>query len=301
MGRAVRPFGQVSRSPEGGGNAAAFGAGPDLAHRLLGYARPVELAVNFLDPQSLITTFGVLGILAIVFAETGLLIGFFLPGDTLLFTAGLFTTARAAHDVGVAPLSLAVLLVTAPVCAIAGAQTGHYLGARYGRKLFDRPGSRLFRQEHVEKAEYYFNKFGPARAVVLARFIPVVRTFLNPLAGMLEMSARRFFVWNVVGAIVWTESIILVGHFLGSRIGGIDKYVLPVVALAVLASVVPVLREVLRGRRAPHVTSANAASGRQGNRPDDRPGDRPETPPGGRREGRPDAPAGRSTGQEERL
>jgi membrane protein DedA with SNARE-associated domain len=237
--------------------------------------------VNFLDPQSLITTFGVLGILAIIFAETGLLIGFFLPGDTLLFTAGLFTTARAAHDVGVSPLSLPILLIAAPIFAIAGAQLGHYLGDRYGRKLFDRPNSRLFRHEHVEKAEHYFNKFGPARAVVLARFIPVVRTFLNPLAGMLEMSARRFFVWNAVGAILWTESIILVGHYLGSKVDGIDKYVLPVVALAVLASIVPVLREVLRGRREPSDT-------------------RDESPGGGPRE-RPDATAGRPTGQEERL
>jgi membrane-associated protein len=246
-------------------------------NELLGYARPVELAVNFLDPQSLITTFGALGILAIVFAETGLLIGFFLPGDTLLFTAGLFTTARAAHDVGVAPLSLALLLTAAPVCAIAGAQFGHYLGARYGRRLFERPNSRLFRHEHVEKAEYYFNKFGPARAVVLARFIPIVRTFLNPLAGMLEMSARRFLVWNAVGAILWTESIILVGHFLGSRVSGIDKYVLPVVALAVLASIVPVVREMLRGRRGPSVTSKRAENERT------------------------NAPAGRATGQEQRL
>lgn len=237
--------------------------------------------MNFLDPQSLITAFGVLGILAIIFAETGLLIGFFLPGDTLLFTAGLFTTAQAAHDVGVAPLSLPILLVAAPVFAVAGAQTGHYLGDRYGRKLFERPNSRLFRHEHVEKAEYYFNKFGPARAVVLARFIPVVRTFLNPLAGMLEMSARKFFVWNVIGALVWTESIILVGHYLGSRVDGIDKYVLPVVALAVLASIVPVLREVLRGRRTPSGTRA--------------------TPPAERPDERPDARAGRSAGQEERL
>jgi membrane protein DedA with SNARE-associated domain len=237
--------------------------------------------VNFLDPQSLITTFGVLGILAIIFAETGLLVGFFLPGDTLLFTAGLFTTAQAAHEVGVAPLSLPILLVAAPVFAVAGAQFGHYLGDRYGRKLFDRPNSRLFRPEHVEKAEHYFNKFGPARAVVLARFIPVVRTFLNPLAGMLEMGARRFFVWNVIGALVWTESIILVGHYLGSRVGGIEKYVLPVVALAVLASIVPVVREVLRGRRETPGTPAAP--------PDERPGERP------------DARAGRSAGQEERL
>lgn len=205
------------------------------------------LAVNVLDPKSLIATFGLIGVLAIIFAETGLLVGFFLPGDTLLFSAGIFTTTAAA-GAGLSPLPLPVLLIGAPVCAILGAQMGHFLGARYGRKLFERPNSRLFRHEHVEKAEYYFNKFGPAKAVVLARFIPVVRTFLNPLAGMLEMPAIQFFAWNVVGGVVWTETIVLIGRFLGDRVKGIDKFVLPVVALAVLVSVVPVLREVLRGR-----------------------------------------------------
>jgi membrane-associated protein len=214
----------------------------------------VVLAVNFLDPKSLISTFGLVGILCVIFAETGLLVGFFLPGDTLLFSAGIFSTGAAA-GAGLVPLPLPLLLVGAPVLAIAGAQVGHYLGAKYGRKLFERPNSRLFRQEHVDKAEYYFNKFGPAKAVVLARFIPVVRTFLNPLAGMLEMSAARFFVWNVVGAVIWTESIVLLGRFFGDRVKGIDKFVLPVVALAVLVSVVPVLREVLRGRARPEQPS----------------------------------------------
>jgi len=203
--------------------------------------------VNVLDPKSLIATFGLIGVLVIIFAETGLLVGFFLPGDTLLVTAGIYTAANTelAH-----PLPLPVLMIGAPLCAIAGAQVGHFLGAKYGRKLFERPNSRIFRQEHVEKAEHYFNKFGPAKAVVLARFVPVVRTFLNPLAGMLEMSAMNFFVWNVVGGVLWTETIILIGRFLGERVKGIDKFVLPVVALAVLVSVVPVVREVLRGRRA---------------------------------------------------
>ena len=219
------------------------------------------VAVNVLDPKSLIATFGLIGVLVIIFAETGLLVGFFLPGDTLLVTAGIYTAANTtlAH-----PLSLPILMIGAPLFAVAGAQVGHLLGATYGRALFDRPNSRIFKHEHVEKAEFYFNKFGPAKAVVLARFIPVVRTFLNPLAGMLEMSAMRFFVWNVVGGVLWTESIILVGRFLGDRVKGIDKYVLPVVAIAVLVSVVPVLREVLRGRRSntPKAPKTREPSGR---------------------------------------
>jgi membrane protein DedA with SNARE-associated domain len=203
-------------------------------------------ALNVLDPKSLIEAFGLIGVLVIIFAETGLLVGFFLPGDTLLVTAGIYTASGTVLE---HPLPLPILMIGAPLCAIAGAQVGHFLGARYGRKLFERPNSRIFRQEHVDKAEHYFNKFGPAKAVVLARFVPVVRTFLNPLAGMLEMPAAKFFLWNVVGGVVWTETIILIGRFLGDRVKGIDKYVLPVVALAIIVSVVPVIREVLRSRR----------------------------------------------------
>lgn len=188
--------------------------------------------------------FGLIGVLFVLFAETGLLIGFFLPGDTLLVAAGIATSSSPGKHA----LSLPMLMVLAPVCAIAGAQFGHFLGAKYGRKLFDRPNSRLFKQEHVDKAEYYFNRFHPSIAVVIARFVPVVRTFLNPLAGMLEMPARKFFVWNVIGAVVWTESIILLGHFLGAKVQGIDKVVLPIVVLVMVVSVAPVIRELLRGR-----------------------------------------------------
>ncbi|MBA9002426.1 MULTISPECIES: DedA family protein [Thermomonospora] len=209
----------------------------------------MDLAVNFLDPQKLILAFGVAGILAIIFAETGLLFGCILPGDSLLFAAGIFTVGSAAQGLGLdEPLSLPVLLVGGPLCAIAGAQLGHWLGARYGRKLFDRPDSRIFRQEWVDKAEYYFEKFGPAKAVVLARFIPIVRTFLNPLAGMLGMDARKFFLWNVIGGVLWTDGLFLAGHFLGSKIPNIETYILPGIFVIILLSVIPILREVLKAR-----------------------------------------------------
>ena len=147
------------------------------------------------------------------------------------------------------------MLAGAPLCAIAGAQLGHFLGARYGRRMFDKPDSRLFKREYVQKAEYYFEKFGPAKAVVLARFIPIVRTFLNPVAGTLGMPARQFFLWNVVGAILWCDGIILIGYLLAQQIydaigDKIDHYILPVVALIVLISVLPIIIEMLRERRA---------------------------------------------------
>jgi membrane-associated protein len=210
-----------------------------------------NLALNPLDPKDLISTFGLIGVWTILFAETGLLIGFFLPGDSLLFLAGVGASGVGKELFG-APLSLVGLLIGAPICAILGAQVGHLLGARYGRRMFDRPNSRLFKPEYVEKAEYYFVKFGPAKAVLLARFIPIVRTFLNPVAGMLGMPAKTFLLWNVIGGIVWTDGIITAGYLLGDSIPAetIDKFLLPVVAVILLLSVLPILLEMLRGRRA---------------------------------------------------
>jgi membrane-associated protein len=213
-----------------------------------------QLAINPLDPKELVKAFGLIGVWVILFAETGLLVGFFFPGDSLLFLAGVAASPVADAIVGTS-VSLVGLLIGAPICAIAGAQLGHYLGARYGRRMFDRPDSRLFKREYVDKAEFYFNKYGPAKAVVLARFIPIVRTFLNPVAGTLGMPARKFFVWNTVGAILWCDGIILAGYLLAEQITKviepeeIDKYLLPVVALIVLISVLPIVIEIFRDRR----------------------------------------------------
>jgi len=214
-----------------------------------------QLALNPMDPKDLLQTFGLIGVWAILFAETGLLIGFFFPGDSLLFLAGVAASPVADSIFGDGTkISLAGLLIGAPLCAIAGAQLGHLLGAKYGRRMFDKPDSKLFKREYVEKAEYYFEKFGPAKAVVLARFIPIVRTFLNPVAGMLGMPARQFLLWNIVGAVLWTDGVLLIGYLLAQQIydaigDKIDHYILPVVALVVLISVLPILIEIIRDRR----------------------------------------------------
>ncbi|WP_235558246.1 VTT domain-containing protein [Sphaerimonospora mesophila] len=212
--------------------------------------------MDLLDPKwwlGMLGAFATIGVIAIVFAETGLLVGFFLPGDSLLVAAGIFSGAAAAQSLEIEPLSLPTLLVFTPLAAIAGAQLGHYLGSRFGRKMFDKPDSRLFKKEHVEKAEFYFEKFGPAKAVVVARFMPIVRTFMNPVAGVLEMDPRRFFVWNVVGGVVWVESLLMLGHFLGTKVENIDKYILPGVFVIVLLSILPIVREVLKNRKAARV------------------------------------------------
>jgi membrane-associated protein len=214
------------------------------------------VALNVMDPKDLLQTFGLFGVWAILFAETGLLVGFFFPGDSLLFLAGVAASSVADSIFGDGTrVSLAGLLIGAPLCAIAGAQLGHLLGARYGRRMFDKPDSKLFKREYVDKAEYYFEKFGPAKAVVLARFIPIVRTFLNPVAGTLGMSARKFLLWNAVGAVLWTDGILLIGYLLAQQIydaigDKIDHYILPVVALIVLISVLPILIEMIRERKA---------------------------------------------------
>lgn len=208
--------------------------------------------MNPLDPTywlGLFGTFATIGVLAIIFAETGLLFGCILPGDSLLFTAGVLTAVNEINGQEFQTLSLPVLLIGGPIAAITGAQLGHYLGEKFGRKLFDRPDSRIFRQEWVLKAEHYFEKFGPARAVVLARFIPIVRTFLNPLAGMLGMDRRRFFVWNVIGAVIWTDGLFLMGHFLGTSVPHIDRYIIPGVLVILVLSVLPIVFEVLKDRR----------------------------------------------------
>jgi membrane-associated protein len=231
-----------------------------------------QLSFNPIDPGDWLRLFGpfaLIGVWAILFAETGLLLGFFLPGDSLLFLAGVAASPVAEHILGEGVrIPIVPLLIGAPICAIAGAQLGHLLGARYGRRMFDRPNSRVFKQEYVAKAEHYFNKFGPARAVVLARFVPIIRTFLNPVAGVLGMPARTFFIWNVVGAILWTDGILLAGYLLAEQITNvmepeeIDKYILPVVFVIVLLSLIPVFIEMLRVRR--ERRRERALSGKQG-------------------------------------
>jgi membrane-associated protein len=221
---------------------------------------------NLLNATELIRAVGLIGIWAIIFAETGLLVGFFFPGDSLLFLAGVAASPVADHIPGLGHLPIGWLLTVTPICAIAGAQLGHWLGQRYGPKLFARPNSRLFKQEYVDKAEEVFNRFGPAKAIVLARFIPIVRTFMNPVAGVLRVPAGRFFLWNVIGGVVWTEGILLAGYYLARQIikvippDKIDLYILPAVVVVVIISVIPILVEVLRTRRA----SRRAGSGGSG-------------------------------------
>ncbi|MFZ3555896.1 DedA family protein [Streptomyces sp. BH055] len=206
-----------------------------------------QLAVNVLDASSLLAAFGVLGVAVVMFAETGLLVGFFLPGDSLLFTAGLLCTTNGS-DSGV-HLSLGPLLVAAAVGALAGAQCGYLLGRRAGGTLLERSRSARL-HKGARRAEELLDRYGHARAIVLARFVPVVRTVLNPLAGALRVPVRTFTIWQVAGGLVWSLGLTLAGYALGSSVPNVDRYLLPLVGVIIALSLIPLGVELLRSRRA---------------------------------------------------
>ncbi|MDP9183811.1 MAG: VTT domain-containing protein [Actinomycetota bacterium] len=198
----------------------------------------------FLDGQHLVETFGVAGLLLIVFAETGLLLGFFLPGDSLLFAAG-YAATGAIH--GLHP-NIVLVCIAVTVVAIAGAQTGYLIGQAAGPRLFDREDSRLFKRSYVTKAEEVVERYGAGKAIVLARFIPIVRTFLNPLVGAGNLATRTFTLWNVVGGVLWGTGVTLLGYWLG-QVDVIGKNLEVFAVLIVLLSVSPMVWELRRSRR----------------------------------------------------
>lgn len=204
-----------------------------------------ELALlpSWLDPVAIIDWLGpwaLVGILAIVFAECGLLVGFFLPGDSLLFTAGLFVSAGTL-DV---PLWLLCLLIT--VMAVAGNLVGYWIGRKAGPAIFERPDSRIFKQEHVDKTFAFFDKYG-ARAIVLARFVPIVRTFITVIAGVGRMSFRRFAFYSAIGGVLWGTGVTVLGYHLG-RFDVIAENIDVIFIGIVLLSVVPIAIELMRAR-----------------------------------------------------
>ncbi len=197
-----------------------------------------------IDPKHLIESVGVLtGLLLIggmVFAESGLLIGFFLPGDTLLFTAGFFAAQGR--------LPLGWLVVVVIVAAIAGDSVGYMIGRRTGHKIFRKADGLFFRQEYITKAESFYNDHG-GKTIILARFLPIIRTFAPLVAGVGKMPYKRFLTFNVIGATVWGGGVILLGHWLGSKIPNIDHYLLPMVLLATVFTFSPVILHIVKDKK----------------------------------------------------
>jgi membrane-associated protein len=201
---------------------------------------PLALGPKWIEADFLIETFGMLGILAVVFVESGLLVGFLLPGDSLLFTAGLLSANGTLPD-------LWVLLVTIPLAAIAGDQVGYAIGHKAGPAVFKRPDSRFFREEYVERSREFFDRYG-ARAIVIARFVPIVRTLAPVMAGVSKMNYRTFVLFNVIGGIGWGVSVTTLGYFLG-QVQFVHDNLEPIILGIVALSVLPIALELWRARR----------------------------------------------------
>jgi membrane-associated protein len=204
--------------------------------------RPLLHGALGIDPEWLIKTFGTIGIFLIIFAESGLLIGFFLPGDSLLFAAGLFS---ARGDLP----NIAILAVGCAIAAVAGDQVGYMIGNKAGPRLFNRPDSRLFKRENVERAEEFFEKYGP-RAIILARFVPIVRTFVPMVAGVSNMEYRRFVTFNVIGGVLWGAGFTTLGWGLGQKFPALVDRIEIVAVVIVFFSLIPIAVEVIKHRRA---------------------------------------------------
>jgi membrane-associated protein len=200
----------------------------------------LALGPSWLDPNTLLDNFGIWGLLLVVFAESGLLIGFFLPGDSLLFTCGLLIATDAMDF----PLWAAIPLIC--LAAVLGDQAGYLFGKKVGPSLFTRPDSRLFKQENVVKANEFFEKYGP-KSLVLARFVPIVRTFTPIIAGVSGMKYRPFVTFNIIGGVLWGAGVTLLGAWLG-KIEFVNKHIELILILIVLVSVVPIMIEFLRAR-----------------------------------------------------
>lgn len=200
----------------------------------------LELLSRLHDVESIIRWGGLAMICAIIFAETGLMIGFFLPGDSLLVTAGIF--AAAGH------LDVYSMMILVSLCAVVGDQLGYFIGQKTGPALFTKEDSLLFKRSHVLRAQAFYEKYG-AKTIVIARFVPVVRTFAPVVAGVGQMNYRRFVTYNVAGGILWVVSMILTGYLVGAAVSNINEHIHSVIAVVIFLSILPAIIEVIRSRR----------------------------------------------------
>ncbi len=200
----------------------------------------MHFLLNIINPSYLITTVGTLGVIAIIFLETGAFFGFIFPGDTLLFTAGFFASQGY--------VSLPWLLIGTFIAAIIGDTVGYGFGKRVGPSLFTKEDSVFFNKKHITRAQHFYEKHGK-KTIILARFMPIIRTFAPIVAGIGNMPYRTFLTFNIVGGFLWTWLMLWLGYGLGALIPDPDKYVLPIVILIIIVSSAPALREILKKRK----------------------------------------------------
>ena len=194
---------------------------------------------HILDPMIIIKTLGLIGVLIIIFAESGLFFGFFFPGDSLLFTAGFLASQNY--------LDISILVFGAFICAVLGDSVGYWFGRKVGPKIFNKEDSIFFHKKHVEKAQNFYNKYGN-KTIFLARFVPIVRTFAPIVAGVGQMKYKNFLTYNIFGGFVWTFGMVFGGYFLGQIIPGIDKYILLIILVIIFISFLPIIFETYKAK-----------------------------------------------------
>ena len=207
-------------------------------------------ATNLLDAHSIVSSLGLIGVLGIIFMETGLLIGLIFPGGEVVFLAGIAASGSGTALLGDAKLSAPLLFALAPVAAIVGGEVGYWFGKKYGRTFFERANTRFFNQKMVATTEKWLIKYGPRKALVFGRFIPFARTLINPVCGVANLDRKLFSTWNAIGAIIWTQVAIGIGYLLGDVIkGSVNKYLYPVVGIIVLISLLPLFNGIYKERK----------------------------------------------------
>lgn len=196
--------------------------------------------MSFLDPKFIVETLGLIGVVSVVFAESGLFFGFFLPGDSLLFTAGLLASQGF--------ISLWPLLILCFLAAVAGDNVGYWFGKKIGPKIFSKEDSFFWNKKRIEKSHKFFEKHGK-KAIILARFMPIVRTFTPILAGVGTMEYKTFLRYNIIGGFLWTFSMILGGLTFGNLIPNPDKYLLPIILIIIIISILPGVFEFIKAKK----------------------------------------------------
>jgi len=208
------------------------------------------LVMGLLDADSIVSTLGLIGVLGVIFMETGFLIGLVFPGGEVVFLAGIAASGSGEALLGDAKLSAPLLFTLAPIAAITGGEVGYWFGKKYGRGFFERGETRFYNKKMVLTIEKWLLKYGPRKALVIGRFIPFVRTLINPVCGVANLDKKLFSTWNVIGAIIWTQVAIGIGYLLGDAIeGSVNKYLYPIVGLIVLVSVLPIAFDTYRHRK----------------------------------------------------
>lgn len=205
------------------------------------------------DASAVVSTLGLIGVLAIIFMETGLLIGLVFPGGEVVFLAGMAASSAGADVLGDAKLSTPLLFLTAPIAAIVGGEVGYWFGRKYGRKFFERPDTRFFNQSMVRRVEKLLAQYGPRKALVFGRFIPFARTLLNPTCGVVLLDRKLFSTWNAIGAIIWTQIAIGIGYLLGDALGDkANSYMYMAVGVIVLITLIPMIFGLFKEWRTKH-------------------------------------------------